>query len=126
MTMSASHLPFGPNPPKISPLTGSLSRDISLTTWYSYCAPALQVNGDHFNVGTVEIGVFDDEGNPVQSWTSFPSYTITGHYGGSFSVQPQVGSCSQPDGPTNAYVQVLDVASGCYYAKVPFEVCYGF
>ena len=103
-----------------------LSTDVSLSTWDSYGAPALQVNGDHFNVGTVEIGVFDDSGNAVQDWTSFESSTNADHYGGSFGVQLQIGDCSETDGPMNAYVQVLDVASGCYSAKVPFEVCYGF
>ena len=102
-----------------------LSRNVWLTTWDSYGAPDLKVNGDHFNIGTVQIGVFDDYGKTVQDWTSFVSSANAGYYGGSFGVQLQVGDCSQAGGPTNAYVQVLDVASGCYSAKVPFEVCYG-
>jgi hypothetical protein len=102
-----------------------LSLDVWLSTWTSYGGANLKVNGDHFNVGTVQIAVFDDDGTPVQGWMSYTSSVNAGYYGGSFGVQLEIGDCSGNQWSNNAWVQVMDVSSGCYSAKVPFVVCYG-
>jgi len=105
-----------------------LSMNVWITDWApeSDDYPYIKVNGDHFNLGPVQVGIFNDDGSTSQPWTTYTAASYSGYVAGSFGAETQVNDCSSdvPAGTVNAYVQVLDVTSGCYSAKVPVEVCF--
>jgi len=105
------------------------SLNLWTTDWYpgpdTY--PYFKVNGDHFNLGSVQVAIFDyNNNNVVQDWTTVTASSYPGYVGGAFGIEFQVNDCAatDPTGTKTGYVIAQDVTSGCYSQQLPIDICY--
>jgi hypothetical protein len=104
------------------------SLSIWTTDWYpgpdTY--PYIQVNGDHFNYGSVQVAIFDNNNNPIQGWTTVTAGAQSGYIGGAWGFESTINDCtaSNPSGTKDGYAIAQDITSGCYSEKLPVDFCY--
>lgn len=105
-----------------------LSLNIWTTDWYPApdTYPYIKVNGDHFNYGSVQVAIFDNNNNFIQDWTTVTAQAQGGYVAGAWGVQFTVNDCtsSDPAGTHTGYAWAQDMTSGCYSEKLPVDFCY--
>jgi hypothetical protein len=105
-----------------------LSLNIWTTDWYPApdTYPYIKVNGDHFNYGSVQVAIFDNNNNFIQDWTTVTAQAQSGYVAGAWGVQFTVNDCtsSDPPGTHTGYAWAQDMTSGCYSEKLPVDFCY--
>jgi hypothetical protein len=84
-------------------------------------APLLQVNGDHFNYGSVLVGIFSLADNtPLQPVVTVQGRSQPPYVGGAIYAQLNIAYCSGSSNPPNAMIQAFDEDSACF--SQPFHV----
>jgi hypothetical protein len=100
------------------------SLNIWLSDWripiFGQDALRYQINGDHFNLAPVILGVYDLNGNTLWTETiTAQDHTNAGYIGGSFFEGAQSLDCSSNSGiPVNAYARVYDTVSDRWSASI--------
>jgi hypothetical protein len=105
------------------------SLNLWITDWYTpetSDQPMFQVNGDHFNIGQVTVGMYwSDINEEIQPAFTQNAVFHTGYIGGSFGVQFNGVDCSQsdPSTPQNAYAKAYDWTSSRWSAPFLVKEC---
>lgn len=100
------------------------SLDIWLSDWripvFGEDALRYQINGDHFNLAPVIVGIYDLNNNALWEETiTAQDNSQAGYIGGSFFVSAESLDCSaNPAIPVNAYARVYDTVSDRWSASI--------
>jgi hypothetical protein len=105
------------------------SLNLWISDWYDPAnsdQPMFQVNGDHFNIGQVTVGMYWSDTNQ-ETEAAFTQNCVfhAGYIAGSFGVQFHGIDCNQfdPSHPVNAYAKAYDYISQRWSAAVPVKLC---
>jgi len=102
------------------------SLSIWTTDWYlgSATSPYFKINGDHFNYGSVQVAIFSNNNNPIESWTTVTAGAHSGYIGGAWGFKSKVPDCTANQLQLHGYAIAQDMTSGCYSKKLPVDYCY--
>ena len=103
------------------------SLNVWTTDWYpgsDTSFPYYKINGDHFNYGSVQVAIFNDNGSPVKDWTTVTAQAQTGFIGGAWGWDSPTPDCSADQLKIPGYAIAQDMTSGCYSEQVLVDYCY--
>jgi hypothetical protein len=81
--------------------------------------PRFQINGDHFNLAPVTVGVYRASDGSAIWQTSLTASARSGYVAGSFAVQADVIDCGlDPAAQTNAYLRAYDSVSDRWSSEI--------
>ncbi|WP_372407291.1 hypothetical protein [Streptomyces luteireticuli] len=88
--------------------------------------PRIQLHGDHYNYGKVNVSIWRNSDTRHAFWSSsVTAHAQQGRAGGAFDIDTKVVDCSRKGSRPNGYAQAYDVVSGRWSARVPVTVgCY--
>ena len=107
--------------PPSQPPQQNCSGGVCTTTEGGWDGPNFQINGDHFNFGSVLLQIRSNNGTVL--WSQNVSATsYTGFPGAALWAQTPIGDCSGVPGTTdNDYVIAYDAVSGRWSNSVPID-----